>query len=150
PRLLQLVAGDTMAQVGAGPIPRTDTVRAHSDRPGPADMRARADEPLPALPTVPAHGVELEDPVELLLEQVVEDPESSPLHAARGLRCRCAIITGGATGIGRAIALELARHGVHVAFNYFDSEDDGGLAQEAESTTREITQLEVRVYSEEC
>ncbi len=94
--------------------------------------------------------MELKDPVELLLEQVVEDPEPSPLQAARGLRGRCAIVTGGATGIGRAIALELARHGVHIAFNYFDSGGDGQLAQDAENTAREITQLEVRVYAEEC
>ncbi len=113
-------------------------------------MRSPGEEPHPALPMVPGTGVEVEDAVELLLEQVVEDPEPSPLQSSRGLRGRCAIITGGATGIGRAIALELARHGVNIAFNYFDSEDDGQLAEEAENTTREITQLEVRVYAEEC
>jgi 3-oxoacyl-[acyl-carrier protein] reductase len=87
--------------------------------------------------------------VELLLEQVVEDPEVSPLLAGRSIRGRCVIVSGGATGIGRAIALEFARLGAHVAFNYFD-DGDGVLAAEAERTSREITQLEVRVHCEEC
>jgi 3-oxoacyl-[acyl-carrier protein] reductase len=92
----------------------------------------------------------VETVVELLLEQVVVDPEASPLLTNRSLRGRCAIITGGATGIGRAVGLELARHGVHVAFNYYDTEGDGALHEEAERTCREITQLEVRVHCEEC
>lgn len=89
------------------------------------------------------------DPVELLLETVVEDPEPQPIPYTQVLRGRCAIVTGGATGIGRAIALELAKHGVHVAFNYLSgpgSEEAG----EAERTAREIAQLEVRVHSERC
>jgi 3-oxoacyl-[acyl-carrier protein] reductase len=104
----------------------------------------------PSIPTVPSPAVDAEDPVALLLEQVVTDPEVSPLNPGRTLRGRCAIITGGATGIGRAIALEFARHGAHVAFNYFDYDEDGSLLEEAERTAREITQLEVRVYWAEC
>lgn len=34
------------------------------------------------------------------------------------LHDRVAVVTGGSRGIGRAIGLELARYGVHVAFNY--------------------------------
>ncbi|UCF67217.1 MAG: SDR family NAD(P)-dependent oxidoreductase, partial [Acidobacteriota bacterium] len=35
-----------------------------------------------------------------------------------GLQGKGAIVTGGSLGIGRAIALELAREGAHVAVNY--------------------------------
>ena len=90
------------------------------------------------------------DPVERLLEQVVEDPATQPSEDGRTLRGRCAVVTGGATGIGRAIALELAQHGVHVAFNYFAADGDPEMVAEAERTAREIAQLEVRVYHEAC
>ncbi|HZK83108.1 MAG TPA: SDR family oxidoreductase [Desulfosporosinus sp.] len=40
------------------------------------------------------------------------------------LQGRIALITGGGTGIGRAIALILARSGVHIALNFSRSEED--------------------------
>jgi len=89
------------------------------------------------------------DAVEMLLEEVVEAPEPQPIRYTQALRGRCAIVTGGATGIGRAIALEFARHGVHVAFNYFPP-DEADESVDAEQTAREIAQLEVRVYMERC
>jgi 3-oxoacyl-[acyl-carrier protein] reductase len=103
----------------------------------------------PVVPSVPM-SLEVENAVDLLLEEVVEDPQPAPLLPGRSLRGQCVIITGGATGIGRAIALEFARGGAHVAFNYFDLDGDPDLAGEAERTAREIAQLEVRVYSEAC
>ena len=57
---------------------------------------------------------------------------------------RAAIITGATRGIGRAIALELARRGADVAFNYAKSADA------AESLTREIEGLGVRSLSMQC
>lgn len=89
------------------------------------------------------------DPVDRLLEEVIEEPAASPLQQQGALRGRCAIVTGGDRGIGRAICLELARHGVHIAFNYLRDADGSGR-ETADRTVREIAQLEVRVHAEEC
>jgi 3-oxoacyl-[acyl-carrier protein] reductase len=90
------------------------------------------------------------DPVEMLLEEVVEETQPQALKYGSSLRGRVAIVTGGATGIGRAIALELARHGVHVAFNYFSYDDSGDMREEAARTAHQIAQLEVGCHHAEC
>ena len=51
---------------------------------------------------------------------------------------KVALITGGSRGIGKAIALELARRGADIAFNYFRSHD------EASQTQHEVEALGVR------
>ncbi|HQR18193.1 MAG TPA: SDR family NAD(P)-dependent oxidoreductase, partial [Gemmatimonadales bacterium] len=47
---------------------------------------------------------------------VLEQPQ--PVTAETGFRGKVAVVTGGATGLGRAIALEFGRQGCHVAFCY--------------------------------
>ena len=57
---------------------------------------------------------------------------------------KVAIVTGATRGIGRAIALELARGGADVAFNYAKSADA------AEELKKEIEAIGVRVLATQC
>lgn len=57
---------------------------------------------------------------------------------------KSAIVTGATRGIGRAIALELARRGAQVAFNYARSAD------EAEKLKAEIENLGVKCFAAQC
>jgi 3-oxoacyl-[acyl-carrier protein] reductase len=87
--------------------------------------------------------------VEELLAEVVEHTQPHPAGIFDDLRGACAVVTGGATGIGRAIVLEFARHGAHIAFNYLD-DGDGRIEEEAERTCAELRQLEVKVLCRSC
>lgn len=57
------------------------------------------------------------------------------------LEGRYALVTGANSGVGRGIALELARAGCNIAVNYFDD------PQAAETTADEIRALEVKAWT---
>lgn len=57
---------------------------------------------------------------------------------------KSAIVTGATRGIGKAIALELAKRGGHVAFNYSKS------AEEAEKLKAEIEAAGVKCFAAQC
>ena len=57
---------------------------------------------------------------------------------------KAAIVTGATRGIGKAIALELARRGCNVAFNYSKSAD------EADKLKAEVETLGVKAHSAQC
>ncbi|HEX8355448.1 MAG TPA: 3-oxoacyl-[acyl-carrier-protein] reductase [Pyrinomonadaceae bacterium] len=63
---------------------------------------------------------------------------------AKIFSARAAVVTGATRGIGRAIALELARRGADVAFNYAQS------AEAAEGLKAEIEALGVRALAAQC
>jgi 3-oxoacyl-[acyl-carrier protein] reductase len=57
------------------------------------------------------------------------------------LKDKVAVVTGGATGIGRATALRLAAEGAHILINYSRSAD------EASETAEEVAKLGVKVMT---
>lgn len=106
-------------------------------------------DPRPVAPLTAAETEEVEDAVEQLLEEVGVETEPRPLLAVGGVRGRGAIVTGASSGIGRAIACELARNGVNVAFNYLPEASPNERA-EAENVARELRQMEVKVFCRPC
>ena len=63
-------------------------------------------------------------------------PESQDYRAAGKLKDRVAIITGGDSGIGRAVAIAFAREGAHVVLSYLEEE-----AKDAKETASRVEEL---------
>src|SRR3989454_7595194 len=74
-------------------------------------------------------------------------PQPQPL--AETVQGRVAIVTGGATGLGRAAALEFAQRGVAVAINYVDL-PERDVAAQALLTETAIRACGVPVYCARC
>jgi 3-oxoacyl-[acyl-carrier protein] reductase len=86
--------------------------------------------------------------VEALLDEVGTETQPQQLFDATNLRGQIAIVTGASSGIGRAVALELAQCGVHIAFCFLDSGSQSRL--DAQAVARRLRELEVRVYFRAC
>lgn len=91
-----------------------------------------------------------QDAVTALLEEVThrEQPQQASV-SKHDLHGRAAIVTGAATGIGRATALELARRGCAVAFNYVEL-PGRDVAVQAAMTEAVLKSLNVPVYCDRC
>ena len=86
--------------------------------------------------------------VEALLDEVGTQAQPLPLVDTAGLRGKVAIITGASSGIGRAVALDLARSGTDIAFCFLDSGSRSRV--DAHETARMLREAEVRVYFRSC
>jgi 3-oxoacyl-[acyl-carrier protein] reductase len=86
--------------------------------------------------------------VEQLIEEVFVESQPKPMLATHELRGKVALVTGGSSGIGKAVALEFGRAGVHVSFCFLD--DGPRSRREAQGVLRELRQLEVNAYCRPC
>ncbi len=125
----------------------TDTPDSRDQESLPLPRSARSGDELERTAVVPDQSVE--SAVEQLIEEVaVPQTRSSPLKGFDRLRGSVAIVTGASRGLGRAVALDLAATGVHIAFNFLD---DGSRARtEAQKVARELREREVRVFVADC
>lgn len=105
------------------------------------------EEPWKPDPTWPAGG--LSDAVNQLLREMEPQPEPRTAFTVYGMESRVAVVSGGSTGIGRAITLEMARHGMDVAFNYLD-EGSGEERERAEAVVAEAESIGVTALAEPC
>ena len=79
----------------------------------------------------------------------VTQERADPRLAGESLSGRVAVVTGGATGLGRAICLDLAQRGMAIAFNYVNLPGRDVSAQ-ALLTETAIKAHGVAVFSEHC
>ncbi len=79
----------------------------------------------------------------------VPEERPEPLGTGDALQGRVAVVTGGATGLGRAVALEFAQRGAAVAINYLDL-PGRDVAAQALLTETAIKALGVPCYSARC
>jgi 3-oxoacyl-[acyl-carrier protein] reductase len=78
---------------------------------------------------------------------VAEKEQPQPI--AEGFQGKVAVITGGATGLGRAIALEFARVGCHVGFCYVNL-PGRDVTEQALLTETALMSMGVHVYASRC
>ncbi len=88
------------------------------------------------------------DAVEALLDEVTTEIQAIEPFETSNLRGQVAIVTGGSSGIGRAVALELARCGVHIGFCFLDESAQSRV--DSQEVARELRQMEVRVFFRSC
>jgi 3-oxoacyl-[acyl-carrier protein] reductase len=89
------------------------------------------------------------DAVTALLEEVTHQEQPQPAGGKADLKGKGAIVTGAATGIGRATALEFARRGCGVAFNYVEL-PGRDVAVQAAMTEAVLKSLNVPVFCDRC
>ena len=77
----------------------------------------------------------------------LEQPD--PLPISPGFRGKVAIVTGGATGLGRSIALEFARVGCHVAFCFVEL-PGRAVAEQALLTETACGAMGAKVHAARC
>ena len=91
---------------------------------------------------------EMSGAVEALLDQVGQETEPKALFGSSNLRGQVAIVTGGSSGIGRAIAMELGRCGADIAFCFLDSDSDA--RSDAQEVASRLRDLDVNVFVRSC
>ena len=89
------------------------------------------------------------DAVAALLEDLAHQEQAQPAGQRGDLKGKGAIVTGAATGIGRATAIELARRGCGVAFNYVDL-PGRDVSVQAAMTEAVLKSLNVPVLCDRC
>ena len=88
------------------------------------------------------------DAVEALLDQVTTETQPAAHFETTGLGGQVAIVTGGSSGIGRAVVLELARAGVHIGFCFLDESAES--RDDAQAVAKELREIGVRVFYRSC
>ncbi len=91
---------------------------------------------------------EMSGAVEALLDQVGQETEPKALFGSSNLRGQVAIVTGGSSGIGRAISMELGRCGADIAFCFLDSGSDA--RSDAQEVASRLRDLDVNVFVRSC
>jgi 3-oxoacyl-[acyl-carrier protein] reductase len=105
-------------------------------------------DPCVASPTAPSDTESVEQVVEQLLDEVGLETQPQPVLGLEGLRGRVALVSGGSSGIGRAICISLARHGVHIGFNFLDSGPE--VREDVRTILASLRELEVRCFCKPC